>query len=205
MKKMETPELILASGSPRRSEYLRAIRVPFEIHKAEVNEWEHAVSGPGKLALDNARLKARSVGEGFPRHIVLGADTVVCLGDEIFGKPRDMAEAEQFLLELSGNAHVVRTGVCLTCQERSIQVEFIVSTKVVFKTVNRKTIRNYLEIVNPLDKAGAYAAQEASELIIEGIEGSYSNVVGLPMERLQTELLSLGFIFDRLVFSRPDR
>ena len=123
-----------------------------------------------------------------PDLLVLGADTLVFLGREIFGKPRHLAEAERMLWQLQGKTHQVVTGVSLIHQRRHQEKIFAVSTDVLFHPLTRVQIKNYLSKINPLDKAGAYAIQERGELIVAEISGSFSNVVGLPVERLREEL-----------------
>ncbi len=119
---------------------------------------------------------------------MLGADTIVCLEDEIFGKPANMAEAEKMLLRLQGKTHRVITGVCLLHFGSRRQKLFTDSTFVTFRPLGIAEIRNYFTMTNPLDKAGAYGIQEGGEAIVSTIAGSFSNVVGLPVERLEEEL-----------------
>jgi septum formation protein len=119
---------------------------------------------------------------------VIGADTLVCLDDEIFGKPASLADARQMIGKLQGRTHRVATGVCLIHLRRFRQKMFTETTRVTFRRLDLKQIRYYLGAINPLDKAGAYAIQEKGDLLVEGISGSYSNVVGLPIERLKAEL-----------------
>lgn len=136
----------------------------------------------------NAYRKARAVAKQFPDALVLGADTLVYLGTQLFGKPRDMEDAYRMLKQLQGRTHEVVTGVCLLRLRGHRQAIFAESTRVTFRPLGAKEIRDYLASINPLDKAGAYAIQEHGDKIVESIVGSYSNVVGLPVERLQTEL-----------------
>ena len=120
--------------------------------------------------------------------LVLGADTEVTLNGRVFGKPRDLADAARMLADLEGREHQVITGVCLIHLRGHRQRMFAASTDVHFRPLNAAQIHAYLSAVNPLDKAGAYAIQERGEEIIQGINGSRSNVVGLPLERLKAEL-----------------
>jgi len=123
-----------------------------------------------------------------PECLVLAADTVVCLGATTYGKPRNLDEAVRMLEELAGRTHQVVTGVALVQRARGHEQLFAEVTDVVFRPLTRAEILAYLARVNPLDKAGAYGIQEKGEAIVAGIHGSFSNVVGLPMERLLTEL-----------------
>src|SRR5207245_917792 len=118
----------------------------------------------------------------------LGADTIVCVGTRVFGKPTELEDARRTLAKLQGRTHEVITGVCLIQLRSHRQKLFAVSTAVTFRHLHAGQIRRYLSKINPLDKAGAYAIQEEGDEIVKAICGSYSNVVGLPIERLQEEL-----------------
>jgi septum formation protein len=180
--------LILASASPRRSDLLRQFGLDFVVIVARVDEVAPAHLTPHETAQINAYRKARAVAKKHPDDLVLGADTIVCLGAQIFGKPANRAEAEEMLLALQGQSHEVVTGVCLVGWRARRERLFAVSTTVTFQPLDRPAIRRYLEKINPLDKAGAYAIQEHGDWIVREISGSYSNVVGLPVERLRDEL-----------------
>jgi septum formation protein len=182
------PPLVLASASPRRAELLRGASVEFRVVPAEVREVHHEQLTAGELCQVNAYRKARFVAKKFPDALVLAADTLVYLETELFGKPADLEEAEQMLERLQGRTHRVITGICLVHLRERRQAVFAESTAVVFRRLDEAKIRHYFSRVNPLDKAGAYAIQEEGDLIVEKVEGSYSNVVGLPMERLTAEL-----------------
>jgi septum formation protein len=185
---MNPLQLILASASPRRAELLRQLGLRFEVLPSEAGEFAHEHLSPLELCQLNAHRKARAVAKKVPDAIVLAADTLVFLDDEILGKPADLAEAHGMLERLQGRTHQVVTGVVLIHLRAHRERVFAVSTEVRFCALSDGQIRNYLAKVNPLDKAGAYAVQEHGELIVEEISGSYSNVVGLPVERVQTEL-----------------
>lgn len=181
--------IILASASPRRADLLREAGIPFVVRPPcmrEATPLTHSQLTPRELAIRNAEKKARDIARRFSGRWVLGADTVVVLGRRIFGKPRDMREAEAMLSRLVGRAHRVVTGVCLCRRRRDCRV-FAVTSRVVFKKLDHAGIRDYLRRIHPLDKAGAYAAQEHTDRIIARVEGSFSNVVGLPMERFRRE------------------
>lgn len=145
---------------------------------------------PTEMCQINAYRKARAVAKKFPDSLVLGADTLVCLGMRVFGKPAHRPAAEQMLQELQGQTHDVVTGVCLVHLRSHRLRTFADTTSVTFHPLGSAQIEMYLSRVNPLDKAGAYAIQEHGDLIVERIDGSYSNVVGLPVERLRQELAS---------------
>ena len=180
--------LILASASPRRSELLRELGVSFSVLPTGAEEILSSNLRPADICQINAYRKARAVAKHQPDALVLGADTIVCLGREVFGKPTDLNDAFRILSLLQGKEHEVITGVCLMQLRERRQRIFSVTTTVQFRPLRTSEIRQYLERVNPLDKAGAYAIQEEGDAIIERISGSYSNVVGLPLERLAEEL-----------------
>lgn len=136
----------------------------------------------------NAYRKARAVAKKFPDSLVLGADTLVYMETTLFGKPRNMEDAYRMLKQLQGRTHEVVTGVCLLRLRGHRQAIFAESTRVTFRKLGIKEIRDYLGRINPLDKAGAYAIQEYGDKIVESISGSMTNVIGLPIERLEEEL-----------------
>jgi septum formation protein len=180
--------LILASASPRRVALLKDSGWEFEVIPSQAPEVGHDFLTPREVCLYNAWKKCRAVARRRPEAVVLGADTEVCLGAKIFGKPASRAEAEAFLAELQGKVHEVITGVCLLHWGSHRQFLGAELTRVHFKPLTRTEIAAYLDLIQPLDKAGAYAIQEHGERIIERIEGSYSNVVGLPLELVQAAL-----------------
>ncbi len=185
---MKLPPLILASASPRRAELLRLLAADFRVLPSTAEEVAHDHLTPLEVCQLNAHRKARVVAKKIPDALVLGADTLVFLDNEILGKPRNMKEAEKMLSSLQGRTHQVVTGVCLMHLRSHSERIFAVSTDVLFHPLTKKQIRDYLKKIHPLDKAGAYAIQDAGEFIISEISGSFSNVVGLPVEKLREEL-----------------
>jgi septum formation protein len=185
---MTLPRIILASASPRRSELLKELGITFDVIPGKAEEIAPAHLTPREVCQVNAHRKARVVARAQPEALVIGADTIVCLRRKIFGKPRNEAEARRMLEALSGRTHEVITGVCLMHIAARREKLFAVSTTVVFRRLTAKAIREYVKTVHTLDKAGAYAIQERGDVIVEKISGSYSNVVGLPLERLHEEL-----------------
>jgi septum formation protein len=157
----------------------------FEVVASEAEESNFIKSNLSELVAENAWIKAQWVAERYPAAIVIGADTLVAIDGEALGKPRHMDEAVQMIERLSGRTHEVSTGVALCCVELNQSEKFQVVTRVTFRELNREQIASYFAKVNPLDKAGAYGAQEHGDEIIDGIDGSWSNVVGLPMEELR--------------------
>jgi len=184
----ELPPLILASASPRRVELLRQLSLDFKVLPGNVPEIHHDQFTARELSQVNAYRKARAVAKKFPDALVLGADTLVYLKTALFGKPATLEEAYQMLERLQGCTHQVITGICLLHLRKHRQTLFAETTEVTFRPLDEVQIRRYLNRVNPLDKAGAYAIQEEGDLIVEKIAGSYTNVVGLPVERLAAEL-----------------
>jgi septum formation protein len=185
---MSRPLLILASASPRRADLLRELNLEFQVVPSNAPEVTDEHLSPFEICQLNAHRKARTVAKKFPDRLVLGADTLVFLERQILGKPADQAEAQSMLEQLQGRTHQVVTGVTLMHLRTHREKLFAVSTDVRFRALTKEEILHYLSRVNPLDKAGAYAIQEHGELIVEEISGSFSNVVGLPAERVQAEL-----------------
>lgn len=169
----------------------------FTVATAEVAELPHEDSPLplSELTMENAARKARAVAERHPGGLCIGADTLVALDGRALGKPRTFDEAIAMLEALSGRTHEVCTGVCLVPPRGSEdpaggpnERRFHETTAVTFRTLTRDQILDYFSRVDPMDKAGAYGAQEHGDLIIARIDGSFTNVVGLPVERLRIEL-----------------
>jgi len=180
--------LILASASPRRAELMQEAGFVFEIVTPEVEEAHDESLSCEDLTIANARDKALAVARVHPESLVLGADTLVYLDGIPFGKPRDLEEAGSMLRRLSGRTHLVCTGVALVASAGEALHCFHVISEVTFKPLTDTLIQDYHSRIQPLDKAGAYAVQDESAMIIEKVAGSWSNVKGLPMERLVEEL-----------------
>lgn len=180
--------LVLASASPRRAQLLGELGVPFRVVTAPTEEVHAEHYTPRELCQLNAGRKAAAIAARLPGEIVLGADTLVALAGRLYGKPRDLADARRMLAELQGHTHEVVTGVCLQRLAPARCTVFAVTTEVTFHALTAAQIDAYLALMNPLDKAGSYAIQEHGERIVKQIAGSYSNVVGLPLERLAEEL-----------------
>jgi septum formation protein len=170
--------IVLASRSPRRAELLRAAGYDFVVRTADVDETPHHGETPRAYVLRLAIEKACAV-HATEDQIVLGADTSVMLGSEIMGKPVDAADAARMLRKLSGKEHEVLTGVCVKCGTH--MAAEAASTKVWIAPMSEEEIAWYVESGEPVDKAGAYAIQGLASRFVERIDGSYSNVVGLPI------------------------
>lgn len=188
--------LILASASPRRRELLAQLGVPFDVIVADVTEHEEETTDPRTMVTHNAALKADWVAERHPTAWVLGADTTVFIDAVALNKPRDLAEARAMLKRLAGRTHTVFTGVALRKIAAGVRIDEGVTSEVTFKRFADATIDAYFRVVNPLDKAGAYGIQEGRELIIERWEGSFSNIMGLPMEVTKQILTRAGLLAD---------
>ena len=173
------PRLILASGSPRRSEILNSVGWPFVKHVANIDETEREGEVPDDYVVRLAREKAEAVAVKYPSEIVLGADTTVVIDGSIIGKPVDLDDARRMLKLLSGNWHEVLTGVAVSQNGETRSA--IQRTRVKFAPMSDDEVNFLAERGDPLDKAGAYAVQAQAALFIEGIEGDYWNVVGLPV------------------------
>lgn len=182
--------IVLASASPRRKYLLEeaGFAVRCEISGAE--EIEDDSFEPPALALLNAMRKALAVAAKFPDEMIVAADTVVAMDGKFFGKPSDMADAFRMISALSGKTHEVVTGVVVHFPGKPSR-EFAESSLVTFHPLGPDEIRAYLAAIHPLDKAGAYAAQDDNGRIIARIEGSATNVIGLPVEKL-VEMLERG-------------
>lgn len=181
---------ILASHSPRRRELLAAAGFKFETVSADVVERSDVDLTLRELTLLNARRKAAAVTSRNPDAVVLAADTLVALDGAVIGKPRDLNHAAQILQRLSGRTHEVCSAVFICRGARSTSFHEI--SRVHFHRLNKNRIDSYMAKVNPLDKAGAYGAQGHSAEIIAHVKGSFTNVVGLPMERTIPALAQFG-------------
>ncbi|MEO0510272.1 MAG: nucleoside triphosphate pyrophosphatase [Verrucomicrobiota bacterium] len=188
--------LILASASPRRSELLQRMGLRFEICPVDVEEDNDPRNGPAEMVAANAALKASALSPVRQNSLVLGSDTTVALGDEVLNKPVDMDEARTMLKRLSGRSHTVYTGVALFWEEGSLKDLFVENSEVRFKVLDDALIERYFEQVNPLDKAGAYGIQQARSWIIESVEGSVENVMGLPIQALKRRFAEHDFDFN---------
>jgi septum formation protein len=176
---------ILASASPRRRELLREAGYDFDV--VEPNLDEALEDGdPEKLVVRNALMKARAVAERFPDRYVLGADTIVYLQGRVIGKPADREDARRILKLLSGTEHEVVTGVALVRKEAGIELTGASRTRLRMKTLSAKEVESYVARGEGLGKAGAYAIQENGDKFIEELRGSFTNVVGLPLEVVET-------------------
>ena len=182
--------LILASGSPRRAKILRDLGVEFEIVKTEAPEVS-IPHDPVRTVTENACAKLRAAAVAQERdppevagRAILAADTIVWFDNRIYGKPRDLEEAKEFLRELSGQTHVVFTGVAFRAEDGAERTA-CVESHVTFRALSEEMIDDYVARVHPTDRAGAYDIDESGDLIVASYEGSYENIMGLPVEPLR--------------------
>jgi septum formation protein len=188
-------KMILASASPRRVELLRSLGIDFDVIPSGAEELHDECIAPATLCELNAERKSADVAKNYPTRVVLGADTLVTRKARLYGKPRDLDDARRMLHELGGGTHQVITGVCLCHGDRKSVFNDV--TEVWFKPLTPEIIDLYIESVSVLDKAGAYGIQERGDLLVEGVSGSYSNVVGLPVERLARAFDEWGIPYSR--------
>lgn len=186
--------LVLASASPRRRDLLASLGVAFEVIPSEAEETLPEGLAPEEAALLLARRKGAEVAAARPDSWVLAADTIVVVDNVVLGKPQDAAHALAMLKRLSGREHAVITAFCLVNRSRGVERLCAVKTRVVFRRVAEEDLAAYAASGEPLDKAGAYAIQGGAAGFVEAVEGSYSNVVGLPLERLSEVLRQEGLL-----------
>ena len=179
---------ILASKSPRRKELLKEIIPEFTIIPSNVDEFKYSLD---QLSL----VKALEISKDHKDDIIISADTIVILDGEVFGKPQDEKEAYIMLKKLSNKSHEVKTIYTILCEKQGISHTNVVTSYVYFNALTDELIYSYIASKSPLDKAGAYGVQDNDKFnIISHIEGSYTNIVGLPVDELRKDLLSLGLI-----------
>ncbi len=186
------PPLILASASPRRRDLLERAGFRFVVVPSQAVESAPAYLSPAEVALFNATIKARTVSRLHRGAVVIGVDTLVEMDGRIFGKPEDFAEARCMLECLNGREHSVLSGVAVVTTQRTRT--FVEWTRVHFHRRTAVEIERYLARIEPLDKAGGYAAQIDRGEMIKAVEGSFSNVIGLPMDRLLPLLEAEGIL-----------
>jgi septum formation protein len=184
--------LILASGSPRRRHWLEAMRIPFELQAPHVDETPLLDEEPGDLVLRLAELKAEVVTQRNPGRWVLAADTTVAVDHHVLNKPTGVEDAVRMLTLIQGRAHQVHTGFCLQRNEETHS--FVDTAEVYFRPMTEAQIRWYVGTREPMDKAGSYAIQGIGALFVEAVQGSFSTVMGLPVERMAALFMHLGLL-----------
>ncbi len=186
--------LILASSSPRRRYLLEQAGLTFSVIPSTLDESSVPVSPPENHVRMLAEAKAIEVAELYPKNWVIAADTLVLIGDAVLGKPDTAAQACQMLKALSGKTHRVLTGYCICCKATGRSFSETVETKVMFKPLSEAEIDWYINTSEPYDKAGGYAVQGLGTFFVKRIEGSYTNVVGLPVCEVMEYLLREGVV-----------
>lgn len=177
-------EIILASASPRRKEILQNTKLKFEVQKSEIEEVVFEEESPESMVVRLAYEKAFDVAQKNRDKLVIGADTIVVLGDEVLGKPKDEKEAFDMIQKLSNKTHRVITGISLINLKKGIVVNDYQVSYVTFKDLSEDSIKGYINTKESLDKAGGYGIQGYGALLVEGIQGDYFNIVGLPISKL---------------------
>ncbi|MFZ5563993.1 MAG: Maf family protein [Thermodesulfobacteriota bacterium] len=192
---LQNGSLVLASASPRRKYLLEQAGLSFSIQESAVDESaEPWTNDPGKYTSTLALAKAREIAAARPDHWVLGADTIVVLDGDLLGKPRSVDDARRMLSRLSGVTHRVYTGFAVVCRAQNHVYTEVVESRVTFKLLSIDEIEWYVSTDEPYDKAGAYAVQGLGTFFIKTVEGSYTNVVGLPVCEVMTHLLANGVV-----------
>ncbi|MBM9536966.1 Maf family protein [Desulfobulbus alkaliphilus] len=186
--------LILASASPRRQEFLTQLGLSFHVQPAIIDETPRPGEAPVQFAQRLATAKAESMASDQPQACIIGADTVVSLGTTLFGKPADQQEALTILKNLQGKTHLVTTGLAIICRQRDIKETTTVTSQVTFDTFPDPVLQAYIETGDPMDKAGAYGIQGQGAFLVRSITGSWSNIVGLPVNTLIRTLLRLELL-----------
>lgn len=183
-------EIILASGSPRRRELMQRITPDYRVEASQVDESGITAPTPAALAGALAAAKCGDVAARHPRAVVIGCDTVVECGGQVFGKPADAADARRMLQALSGSTHAVHTGVCI--RRGAERVQFTATSRVRFFPIPPQELEAYIATAEPYDKAGAYAIQGRAGLWLDAIDGDYYNIVGFPLSRIAAALRQFG-------------
>lgn len=186
--------LILASGSPRRRQMLRDLGLDIEVIPVQADESPLAGEQPGDFAGRMAETKALAAAGRNPGSWVIGADTVISLAGTILGKPKDAADAMIILKQLVGTTHQVITGICCCRLDRDFRAVWAETTRVAFIDADEDVLAAYIRTGEPLDKAGAYGVQGIGSFLVSRIEGSCTNVIGLPMDSVVLFLLKNGII-----------
>ncbi|MEW6672633.1 MAG: Maf family protein [Thermodesulfobacteriota bacterium] len=190
----QEPQLILASKSPRRRYLLKQAGLSFSVMPGDFDESSIAATEPPVYVRQLAEAKARTIAVRYPRSWVIGADTIVLIGRTILGKPASMEEARAMLKRLSGMTHQVLTGYAICCIARDRFFSETIQTDVCFKELTDQEIEWYIHTEEPFDKAGAYAIQGLGTFLVKSINGSYTNVVGLPVCEVIAFLIQEGVL-----------
>lgn len=187
-------KIILASKSPRRKQLLKKILNNFEIIDSKLDESKIKLNTPKKYCLNLAQLKAKNVVKKFPKDLIIAADTIVCIKNNILGKPNNYNEAFEMIKSLSNRTHIVYTAVSIISEINKININFVEKTEVTFYDLSDNEIEDYIKRDKPFDKAGSYGIQDGSQLFVKAINGSYENVIGLPISKIYRYFIELNII-----------
>jgi len=191
-EKNEKPFLILASKSARRRYLLKQAGLSFSVIPSDFNENSVPVTHPDIYVKVLAESKAMDISDKYPESWIIGADTVVVIGGQILGKPVSRSDAREMLKSLSGQTHIVLTGFCICCKAKNGFFSETIKTEVLFKNLTDEEVEWYIHTKEPFDKAGAYAIQGLGTFLVKSINGSYTNVVGLPVCEVLEILIKEG-------------
>ena len=185
-------KIILASHSPRRKQLLIRLGFKFDIIPSDIDESQISTKiNAQEYCILLAKLKAEKISINYPNALIIGADTIVVIENQILNKPNNNIEAKNMLKMLSGKTHEVHTGVFIKCIEKNIQHSFNETSKVTFNEISEEEIIHYINTYKPFDKAGSYGIQDWSSIFVNKIMGCYDNIVGLPISRLYKEFKKL--------------
>ena len=184
--------IILASASPRRKEILENTNIKFDIISSSIEELILGGESPCQMVMRLAFEKGIDIASKYKSNLVISADTIVVLDDNVLGKPKDEEEARQMISNLSGRTHQVITGISLINLENNKKIIDYVVSNVKFKKLSKDDINDYIKTKESLDKAGAYGIQGYGAILVEEIQGDYFNIVGLPISKL-SDLLKIHF------------
>ena len=201
-KRPNSPDLILASKSPRRRYLLDKVGLQFSVIPIKFEEDSVAPTSPKSYVETLARSKAHDISQKYPDSWVIGADTIVLIDGNILGKPDSRVEACSMLDSLSNKTHQVLTGFCICCGRKKRTFSDMVTTDVLFKKLSRQEIDWYIETGEPFDKAGAYAIQGLGTFLVKSINGSYTNVVGLPVCEVLDFFIKEGVVDLQSIYKR---
>jgi septum formation protein len=194
VKNIQKTKLILASKSPRRRYLLNQAGIEFDVIPSHFDENSVPLDDPAQYVRTLSRAKAQDVASIYPDRWVIGADTIVLINGKILGKPSDKPSARTMLEQLSGQTHQVYTGFTICCFSRKKKFTDVACTDVTFKKLTKDEIEWYIQSHEPFDKAGAYAIQGLGTFLVKRINGSYTNVVGLPVCEVIEHLIKEGII-----------